>query len=92
MPQRKFANQKALIDYAEQNGLVYVWGWIERQRVIICCQDMTLDLLTSAPTRRDPIITLLKFLKRALGSPPSRGHHSMFQRAGRNMVSILALE
>src|SRR2546421_10705303 len=24
MPQRKFANQKALIDYAEQNGLVYV--------------------------------------------------------------------
>ena len=31
---RKFANQKALIDYAEQNGLVYVWGWIERQRVI----------------------------------------------------------
>ena len=34
MPQRKFANQKALIDYAEQNGLVYVWGWIERQRVI----------------------------------------------------------
>ena len=34
MPQRKFANQKALVDYAEQNGLVYVWGWIERQRVI----------------------------------------------------------
>ena len=34
MPQRKFANQKALIDYAEQNGLVYVWAWIERQRVI----------------------------------------------------------
>src|SRR6202011_4520140 len=34
MHQRKFANQKALIDYAEQNGLVYVWAWIERQRVI----------------------------------------------------------
>jgi hypothetical protein len=34
MPQRKFANQKALIDYAEQNGLVYVWAWTERQRVI----------------------------------------------------------
>ena len=34
MPQRKFANQKALIEYAEQNGLVYVWAWIERQRVI----------------------------------------------------------
>ena len=26
MPQRKFANQKALIEYAEQNGLVYVWA------------------------------------------------------------------
>jgi hypothetical protein len=24
MPQRNFENQKALIDYAEQNGLVYV--------------------------------------------------------------------
>ena len=34
MPQKKFANQKALIEYAEQNGLVYVWAWIERQRVI----------------------------------------------------------
>src|SRR6202047_2060034 len=34
MPQRKLPNQKALIDYAEQNGLVYVWAWIERQRVI----------------------------------------------------------
>ena len=34
MPQRKFANQKALIEYAEQNGIVYVWAWIERQRVI----------------------------------------------------------
>ena len=34
MPQRKFANQKALIEYAEQNSLVYVWAWIERQRVI----------------------------------------------------------
>src|SRR6202047_1245253 len=34
MPQRKLPNQKALIDYAEQNALVYVWAWIERQRVI----------------------------------------------------------
>jgi hypothetical protein len=25
MPQREFANQKALIDYAEQNGLAYLW-------------------------------------------------------------------
>src|SRR4029077_13585767 len=25
MPQREFANQKALIEYAEQNGLAYLW-------------------------------------------------------------------
>jgi hypothetical protein len=25
MPVREFANQKALIDYAERNGLVYLW-------------------------------------------------------------------
>jgi hypothetical protein len=34
MPQRKFANQKALVDYVEQNGLVYVWAFIERQRML----------------------------------------------------------
>jgi hypothetical protein len=36
MPQREFANQKALIDYAEQNGLVYAWqgspAFAKRQR------------------------------------------------------------
>ena len=26
MPQRKFVNQKALVDYAERNGLVYLWA------------------------------------------------------------------
>jgi hypothetical protein len=25
VPVRKFANQKALVDYAERNGLVYLW-------------------------------------------------------------------
>jgi hypothetical protein len=32
MPQRKFANPKGLIDYAEQNALVYVWEFVKRQR------------------------------------------------------------
>ena len=27
MPVREFANKKALIDYAEQNGLVYLWAF-----------------------------------------------------------------
>jgi hypothetical protein len=31
---RQFASQKALLDYAEQNGLVYVWAYIKRQRVL----------------------------------------------------------
>jgi hypothetical protein len=34
MPAREFASQKALLDYAEQKGLVYVWAFIERQRLI----------------------------------------------------------
>ena len=36
MPQRQFANQKALIEYAEQNGLAYAWqgspSFAKRQR------------------------------------------------------------
>ena len=38
MPSRQFANQKALIDYVERNGLVYVWGgtssFAKRQRML----------------------------------------------------------
>jgi hypothetical protein len=33
MPHRKFATPKALIDYAEQKGLVYVWENGRRPRV-----------------------------------------------------------
>ena len=32
MQARQFASTKAMLDYAEQNGLVYVWAVIERQR------------------------------------------------------------
>jgi hypothetical protein len=34
MSVREFASQKALLDYTEQNGFVYVWAFIERQRLI----------------------------------------------------------
>ena len=34
MPVREFANKKALIDYAEQNGLVYVWAFSIREQVV----------------------------------------------------------
>ena len=31
---REFANQKALIDHAEQNGLVYVWAFSMREQLV----------------------------------------------------------
>jgi hypothetical protein len=34
MPQREFATQRELIDYAEQNGLVYVWAFGHRGSLI----------------------------------------------------------
>jgi hypothetical protein len=34
MTVREFANKKALIDYAEQNGLVYVWAFSIREQVV----------------------------------------------------------
>ena len=34
MPVREFANKKALIDYAEQNGFVYVWAFSIREQVV----------------------------------------------------------
>jgi hypothetical protein len=38
MPVREFANQKSLIDYAERNGLVYLWermpAFARRQRMV----------------------------------------------------------
>jgi len=34
MPVREFANKKTLIDYAEQNGLVYVWAFSIREQLV----------------------------------------------------------
>src|ERR1700726_4158077 len=34
MPVREFASKKALIDYAGQNGLVYVWAFSIREQVV----------------------------------------------------------
>jgi hypothetical protein len=31
---REFANQKAIIDYAGQNGLVYVWAFSMREQLV----------------------------------------------------------
>jgi hypothetical protein len=34
MTVREFANQKALLDYAEQNGLVYVWAFSISEQLV----------------------------------------------------------
>ena len=63
MPHRKFENPKALIDYAEQNGLVYVWAFAirqrmpspvftERQRLLSPDQYEIVDVRTSRGVRR----------------------------------------
>ena len=62
MPQKTFANQKALIDYAEQNGLVYLWAgperrpslpaFTKRQQLLSPGQYEIVDVRTSRGVRR----------------------------------------
>jgi hypothetical protein len=62
MPQRKFANQKALIDFAERNGLVYLWedakrrpslpAFTKRQQLLSPGQYEIVDVRTSHGVRR----------------------------------------
>jgi hypothetical protein len=64
---REFANQKALIDYAERNGLVYLWegmpafakrqrrlppAFVKRQRLSAADQYEIVDVHTSRGVRR----------------------------------------
>jgi hypothetical protein len=56
MPQKTFANQKALIDHAERNGLAYLWdgtrAFYKRQRLLSPDQYQTADVRTSRGVRR----------------------------------------
>jgi hypothetical protein len=56
MPQRTFANQKALIDYAERNGLAYLWdgtrAFYRRQRLLSPNQYQTAEVRTYRGVRR----------------------------------------
>ena len=51
MPQRKFANEKALTDYAERNGLEYAWEYsptfAKRQRLLSPEQYEIVEVRTS---------------------------------------------
>jgi hypothetical protein len=56
MAQREFANQKALIAYAEHNGLAYLWegmpAFAKRQRLLSADQYEIVDVRTSRGVRR----------------------------------------
>jgi hypothetical protein len=56
MSQREFANQKALIEYAEQNGLVYEWqgsqAFAKRQRELSSEQYEIVEVRTSRGMNR----------------------------------------
>jgi hypothetical protein len=56
MPRREFANQKALIEHAEQNGLVYAWqgspAFAKRQRQLSPEQYEIVDVHTSRGMNR----------------------------------------
>jgi hypothetical protein len=56
VPQRKFANQKELIDYAERNALAYAWegshAFAKRQRVLSPEQYEIVEVRTSRGVSR----------------------------------------
>ena len=56
MPQRKFANQKELIEYAQRNGLVYAWerspAFAKRQRLLSPKQYEIVEVRTSRGMNR----------------------------------------
>ena len=56
MSVRAFADQKAVIDYAERNGLVYAWqgspAFAKRQRLLSPEQYELVDVRTSRGTNR----------------------------------------
>jgi hypothetical protein len=56
MPQRQFANQKALIAYAERNRLVYLWegtpAFAKRQRLLSPEQYEIVEVRTSRGVSR----------------------------------------
>ena len=56
MPQKKFASQKALIDYTERNGLAYLWegtrAFQKRRQLLSPDQYQNADVRTSRGVRR----------------------------------------
>ena len=56
MPPREFANQKALVAYAEQNGLAYLWegmpAFAKRQRLLSRDQYERASGLAGSPLAR----------------------------------------
>ena len=65
MPQREFANQKALVAYAEQNGLAYE---SKRQRLLSPEQYEIAEVRTSRGVMSQSQSSMRPMMKRMLGA------------------------
>ena len=78
MTHRQFANQKALIEYAEQNGLVYEWqgsqAFAKRQRELSPEQYEIVEVRTSRGMNRAMLFSQAIIQGRVGGQcAPTRG-------------------
>ena len=78
MTHRQFANQKALIEYAEQNGLVYEWqgsqAFAKRQRELSSEQYEIVEVRTSRGMNRAMLFSQAIIQGRVGGQcAPTRG-------------------
>jgi hypothetical protein len=76
MSQREFANQKALIAYAEQNGLVYEWqgsqAFAKRQRELSSEQYEIVEVRTSRGMNRAMLFSQAIIQAEWVANAPSR--------------------
>jgi hypothetical protein len=63
---RQFASQKALLDYAEQKGLVYVWAYTQRERVLSPDQYELVDVRTRSGVRRAMLFPKAILMRRGI--------------------------
>jgi hypothetical protein len=75
--QPEFANQKALIEYAEQNGLAYAWegspAFNKRQRVLSSKQYQIVEVRTSRGMNRVMLFSQAILLAEREANAPLRG-------------------
>src|SRR5437588_11254284 len=76
MPQREFANQKALLAYAERNALVYAWerspAFARRQRLLSPEQYEIVEVRTSRGMSRALLFSQAILLAETAANAPPR--------------------